>query len=92
MIESSIKINKIVLASVTFILVLLAIYFCKIGGYGSDEDTLPMIGTFETILNSGRYMSSRFTGYPVSEIIIGFFFNLFWKFLYQLNNFFFFFF
>ena len=92
MIESSIKINKIVLASVTFILVLLAIYFCKIGGYGSDEDTLPMIGTFETILNSGRYMSSRFTGYPVSEIIIGFFSIYFGSFYINLIIFFSFFF
>ncbi len=73
MIESSNKIIRLFLASISFILVLLAIYFCKIGGYGSDEDTLPMIGTFETILTTGRYMSSRFTGYPVSEIIIGFF-------------------
>ncbi len=55
------------------ILLSLAIYLCKIGGYGSDEDTLPMIGTFETILSTGKYMSSRFTGYPVAEIIIGFF-------------------
>jgi len=73
MIEFSNKVNKLFLASICFLLVLLAIYFCKIGGYGSDEDTLPMIGTFETILTTGRYMSSRFTGYPVSEIIIGFF-------------------
>jgi len=47
------------------------IYLCKVGGYGSDEDTLPMIGTFINYLN-GNFMTSRFTGYPVAEFIIGF--------------------
>lgn len=50
----------------------LGIYLCFIGGYGSDEDTLPMIGTFINFLN-GNFMTSRFTGYPVAEFIIGFF-------------------
>ena len=53
------------------IFILLGFYLCKIGGYGSDEDTLPMIGTFIGYLN-GNFMTSRFTGYPVSEFIIGF--------------------
>ncbi len=47
------------------------IYLCLIGGYGSDEDTLPMIGTFTNLMN-GNFMTSRFTGYPVAEFIIGF--------------------
>ena len=55
-----------------FLLILLAFYLCAIGGYGSDEDTLPMIGVFIGILHSGELMSSRFTGYPVAEIGIGF--------------------
>ena len=54
------------------ILLIAGIYFCIIGGYGSDEDTLPMIGVFIHILTSGELMSSRFTGYPVAEIGIGF--------------------
>jgi hypothetical protein len=57
---------------VTFLLVLFGVYLSYIGGYGSDEDTLPMIGTFEAILNSGAIMTSRFTGYPVAEFGIGF--------------------
>ena len=53
------------------LLFLLGCYLCKVGGYGSDEDTLPMIGTYLGFLN-GNFMTSRFTGYPVSEFIIGF--------------------
>ncbi len=49
----------------------LAVYFCYIGGYGSDEDTLPMLGTFKNFLD-GNFMTSRFTGYPVAEFSIGF--------------------
>lgn len=54
-------------------LIILGIYLCYIGGYGSDEDTLAMINSFESVLYNGSYESSRFTGYPVAEIIIGFF-------------------
>ena len=59
--------------SLLFLLVSFGIILCFTGGYGSDEDTLPMIGVFETLVKTGQYMSSRFTGYPVAEIIIGFF-------------------
>jgi hypothetical protein len=47
-------------------------YLCFIGGYGSDEDTLPMFGVFKSLLESGKLMTSRFTGYPVAEIGLGF--------------------
>ena len=63
--------NKILYFTVSS-LILFGIYLSYIGGYGSDEDTLPMIGTFEAILNSGGIMTSRFTGYPVAEFGIGF--------------------
>ena len=53
------------------IFLILAVYLSYIGGYGSDEDTLPMIGTFLGYKN-GIFMTSRFTGYPVAEFIIGF--------------------
>ena len=36
-----------------FSLIFLGIYLSYIGGYGSDEDTLAMINSFETILFSG---------------------------------------
>ena len=55
-----------------FLIFILGIYLCFIGGYGSDEDTLPMIYSFETKLYDGRFVSSRFTGNPVAEIGIGF--------------------
>ncbi len=53
-------------------LIIFALYLSFIGGYGSDEDTLPMIYVFEARLEDGKFISSRFTSYPVSEIGIGF--------------------
>lgn len=50
----------------------LGFYLCLIGGYGSDEDTLPMIGVFINFLKNGNFMTSRFTGYPVAEFGLGF--------------------
>ena len=68
-----IKLNKNTLYSLTIIIViLLGVYFCFVGGYGSDEDTLPMIYVFEARLSDGRFVSSRFTSYPIPEIGIGF--------------------
>ena len=55
-----------------FSILSLGVYLCFIGGYGSDEDTLPMIYVFEAKLNDGRFVTSRFTGNPVAEIGIGF--------------------
>ena len=55
-----------------FSLVLFGFYLCFIGGYGSDEDTLPMIYVFEARLRDGTFISSRFTGNPIPEIGIGF--------------------
>lgn len=62
----------------------LGLYFCFIGGYGSDEDTLPMIYSFESKLYDGRFVSSRFTGNPVAEIGIGFLSVFFGSFLANL--------
>ena len=66
------KSENIFIKSVLAFTLGLAVYLCAIGGYGSDEDTLPMIGVFFGILESGNFMTSRFTGYPVAEIGIGF--------------------
>jgi hypothetical protein len=66
--KNQIKFCKIFLT----LLVITGTYLAVIGGYGSDEDTLPMIGVFIGILHGGELMSSRFTGYPVAEIGIGF--------------------
>ena len=54
------------------ITILYGFYLCFIGGYGSDEDTLPMIYVFEARLADGRFVTSRFTSYPIPEIGIGF--------------------
>ena len=59
--------NVLILAIVVF-----GIYLCFVGGYGSDEDTLAMIYVFEKKLFEGSFASSRFTGYPVAELGIGF--------------------
>jgi hypothetical protein len=61
------------LLSISIVLIVLyGFYLCFIGGYGSDEDTLPMIYVFESKLFDGRFVSSRFTSYPIPEIGIGF--------------------
>jgi len=64
---------KLSLTSILFLFVFsFGVYLCYIGGYGSDEDTLPMIGVFISILKGGDFMTSRFTGYPVAEMVLGF--------------------
>lgn len=55
-----------------FLFITFGIFLSFIGGYGSHEDTLPMIGVFLGILNDKIFMTSRFTGNPVAEIGIGF--------------------
>ena len=63
--------NKLYILVIS-ILIIFGFYLCFIGGYGSDEDTLPMIYVFESRLLDGKFVSSRFTSYPVPEIGIGF--------------------
>jgi hypothetical protein len=65
-------IEKYLSSILILFLVLFGFYLCYIGGYGSDEDTLPMLYVFEARLDSGRFVSSRFTSYPIPEIGIGF--------------------
>ena len=77
-----------ILLSLFFSLIIFALYLSYIGGYGSDEDTLPMIGVFEALLNSGGLMTSRFTGYPVAEIGIGFLSYHFGSFIANITTFF----
>ncbi len=71
-----IKINAIqeyyILKIILFLFFILGIYLSFIGGYGSDEDTLPLIGAYESMLGGKNLMASRFTPYPVAELGIGF--------------------
>ena len=53
-------------------LVSFGIYLCFVSGYGSDEDTLALIGAYESMMGGHKLMASRFTPYPVAEIGIGF--------------------
>mgnify|MGYP006098767167 CR=1 len=64
--------EKYFLSFSTILIILYGFYLCFIGGYGSDEDTLPMIYVFEAKLGDGRFVTSRFTGYPIPEIGLGF--------------------
>ena len=61
-------------------IIFLGFYLCFIGGYGSDEDTLPMIYVFELKLYGGGFATSRFTGNPVAELGIGFLSHFFGSF------------
>ncbi len=69
---NKITVNKYLSNLIILSLILFGFYLCYIGGYGSDEDTLPMIYVFEARLADGRFVSSRFTSYPIPEIGIGF--------------------
>ena len=73
-----------------FFLLFLAIYLSFIGGYGADEDTMPMIGVYRGFLN-GIFMTSRFTGNPVAEFGIGFLAVNFGSFIANIVTFFLFF-
>tara|TARA_S200000501_G_scaffold376631_1_gene432151 strand:+ start:1941 stop:3104 length:1164 start_codon:yes stop_codon:yes gene_type:complete len=66
------KFENIFLYSLVLSLLIFGTYLSYIGGYGSDEDTLPMIYVFERRLSDGTFVTSRFSGNPVPEIGIGF--------------------
>lgn len=70
-----------------FFLIFFGIYLSFIGGYGSDEDTLAMVYVFQRILYEGIFATSRFTGYPVAEIGIGFLSHFFGSWLANLITF-----
>ena len=57
---------------IVFLLITFGVYLSLVSGYGSDEDTLPLIGAFESMMSGGQLMASRFTPYPVAELGIGF--------------------
>ena len=50
-----------------------AILLAASANYGGDNDTYGILSTFLMALRNGQYVPSRFTGYPVAEIGIGFF-------------------
>lgn len=58
--------------------------------YGGDNDTYSMIRTFSNLINGFGYSPSRFTGYPVAEIGIGFIAFYFGSWLNNLVSFIFF--
>ena len=74
------KNEKIFVYLILSAIILLGFYLCFIGGYGSDEDTLPMIYVFEAKLDGGRFVTSRYTGNPLAELGIGFLSHFFGSF------------
>ncbi len=66
------SLENYILNLILVLIIVFGFYLCMIGGYGSDEDTLPMIYVFEARLADGTFVTSRFTGNPVAEIGIGF--------------------
>lgn len=79
--------SKIINNLLFFSFLCLGTYLSFIGGYGSDEDTLPLIGAFESILHGEKLMASRFTPYPVAEIGIGFISYFFGSFFANITTF-----
>ena len=80
-------------------LLLLALLSCLIisgvvlsvnSNYGGDNDTYAMLSTFSNLTNGYGYSPSRFTGYPVAEIGIGFIAFYFGSWLNNLVSFMFF--
>ena len=68
-------------------IILTGVYLSFIGGYGSDEDTLALIGAYESMMGGEKVMASRFTPYPVAEIGIGFLSYQFGSFIANLFTF-----
>lgn len=58
--------------------------------YGSDNDTYGMLYTFHNLIEGNGYTPSRFTGYPVAEIGIGYIAFYFGSWLNNLVSFIFF--
>ena len=51
----------------------LGLYFCFIGGYGSDEDTLPMIYSFESKLYDGSLSHQDLLEIPSLKLVSAFY-------------------
>lgn len=80
------SLEKYLINIVILLIILFGFYLCLIGGYGSDEDTLPMIYVFESRLFDGRFVTSRFTSYPIPEVGIGFLSYFFGSFAANLST------
>jgi len=50
----------------------IAIFFSNKQGYGNDLDIAGLISTFINLIENGIYVSSRYYGHPLGELIIGF--------------------
>jgi len=71
-------------------LIISGVVLAVTSNYGGDNDTYEMLRTFSVLINGSGYIPSRFTGYPVAEIGIGFIAFYFGSWLNNLLSFIFF--
>lgn len=66
------SLNGLALLTVCFCLFSFGLHLSLTGGYGSDNDAYGLLSSFLSIYLDGDYAPSRFTGYPLAELIVGF--------------------
>lgn len=64
--------GKATLAIAVALAIAVCIHLAVTTNYGGDNDTYLILSTFLHLLKSGVYNPSRFTGYPVAEVGIGY--------------------
>ena len=64
--------NNRIICSFCFLIIILGFYLCFIGGYGSDEDTLPLIYVFEQRCKCWKICFFKIYRISGTEIGIGF--------------------
>lgn len=81
---------QILSVSLLLILIISGVALAITSNYGSDNDTYGMLYTFHNLISGNGYVPSRFTGYPVAEVGIGFIAFYFGSWLNNLVSFLFF--
>jgi hypothetical protein len=65
-------IQKYYFAAVIAASIIASVFFSITLNYGGDVDTYGILRSFLNVLHNGHYAPSRFTGYPVAEVSIGY--------------------
>lgn len=63
--------DRWLLPAVALILLVCGVVFARTANYGGDIDAYGLLHSFYAVLEHGVYVPSRFTGYPVAEVVIG---------------------
>jgi len=64
--------TDLVVFAILGVFISVGVFLSITSNYGSDNDTYGMLRTFINLIEGNGYVPSRFTGYPVSEVGIGF--------------------